>query len=274
VTAVKGFPLELHLDRLSRHNRSCFGTCKRTRKCSISFVAVWPFISQIRARVRLRPARVLGTSPMSRLSARGLAIVIAPAVFVLAGSARAHPSKGSSSSRDATPEGGVIPETTGARALRLQDQGDRAMLDMRYVDALAAYEQARELDPDNVGLDYSLARAHQLLGEFPEALAALERFERRASLEQRATVGRLKQLFIELRSRVSTLQLHCSQPGARVLVRDRVVGTTPLPGTRLPAGSATMQVELEGFFPVTREVVLPAGGALELSLDLHARSIS
>jgi hypothetical protein len=149
------------------------------------------------------------------------------------------------------------------------------MIDMRYFDALALYEQVRALDPSDVGLDYSIARAHQLLGEFPEALESLERFDQRASIEQRATVGRLKQLFAELRSRVSTLRLRSNQPGARVLVRDKIIGTTPLPSnTRLPAGVATIQLELDGFFPITRDVVLPAGGALDLELELHARSRS
>jgi hypothetical protein len=148
------------------------------------------------------------------------------------------------------------------------------MLDMRYVDALALYRQARSLDPDDVGVLYSIARAQQLLGEYPEALTQLEEFERRASPEMKAKVGRLDQLFVELRSRISTLDLRCSQPGARVLVRDKVVGLTPLKALRLPAGAATLQLELDGFFPVRREIVLPAGGSLSLELTLHARSRS
>lgn len=160
------------------------------------------------------------------------------------------------------------------RARALREQGNQAMLDMRYVDALALYHQSRALDPDDVGVEYSVARAHQLLGEFAEALTALERFEERATPEVKAKVGRLDQLLSDLRSRVSTLQLKCSQSGARVLVRDKVIGVTPLGSLRLPAGVATLQVELDGFFPVTREVVLPGGGALQLEVTLHARSRS
>jgi hypothetical protein len=160
------------------------------------------------------------------------------------------------------------------RARLLRDSGNQAMLDMRYVDALALYEQSRSLWPDEVGVDYSIARAHQLLGEFPEALGALERFERRASPEVKAKVGRLDQLFAELRSRVSTLHLKCAEKGARVLFRDKVIGVTPLDSVRLPAGAGTLQLELEGFFPATRDIVLPGGGALGLEVTLHARSRS
>jgi hypothetical protein len=170
--------------------------------------------------------------------------------------------------------GGTADAGAQERARVLRDQGNQAMLDMRYVDALGLYDQSRALDPEDVGVDYSIARARQLLGDFPEALAALERFEQRATPEIKAKVGRLEQLFAELRSRISTLRLKCSQPGARVLLREKVVGSTPLPAVRLPAGAATLQLELDGFFPVTHEVVLPAGGALDVEVTLHARSRS
>jgi hypothetical protein len=148
------------------------------------------------------------------------------------------------------------------------------MLGMRYSDALAFYEQAAKIAPDDVGLDYSIARAHQMLGEYPDALTALERFEGRASPETRGKVGRLDELFAQIRPRVAMLDLRCSVAGARVIVRDNVLGATPLPPTRLGAGAATVQVELDGFFTETRNVVLPGGGSLTLDVELHPKSTS
>jgi hypothetical protein len=145
------------------------------------------------------------------------------------------------------------------------------MLEMRYADALVAYQQAAALSPKYSGVLYSIARAHQMLGEFTQALRALEQFEQQASPESKAKVGQLDRLFADLRSRVGTLQLTCNVTGARVLVRDKIIGTTPLPATRLPAGSATLELELDGFFPLHRDIVVPGGGALTLELDLHAR---
>jgi len=204
---------------------------------------------------------------MGGLSSRELVAGVVATAIAFSGPAFAKPP------RDAAPVAATEQEPSGAREVQLQ--GDRAMLEMRYFDALRLYEQAQVLEPANVGLNYSIARAHQMLGEFPEALTALERFERLASVEQKATVGYLQQLFADLRSRVSTLHLDCNQAGARVLVRDHVIGTTPLPSsTRLSAGAATIQVELDGFFPARKEVVLPGGGTLDLRLELHARSRS
>ncbi|HKO53972.1 MAG TPA: PEGA domain-containing protein [Polyangiaceae bacterium] len=157
------------------------------------------------------------------------------------------------------------------RAAALRDTGNQAMLEMRYVDALAAYQQAAALAPSYSGVLYSIARAHQMLGDFTQALRALEQFEQQASPEAKAKVGQLDRLFTDLRSRVGTLRLTCNVTGARVLVRDKVIGTTPLPATLLPSGSATLELELDGFFPLRREIVVPGGGALALELDLHAR---
>lgn len=160
------------------------------------------------------------------------------------------------------------------QAATLRGEGNQAMLDMRYVDALAAYQQALALEPSYSGVLYSITRAHQLLGEFAEALTTLEAFAQRATPEERAKVGRLDRLFVELRARVGLLQLSCNVKGARVLLRDRLIGTTPLPAMRLEAGSATLELELDGFFPQKKEIVIPAGGSLALELTLHARSSS
>ena len=145
---------------------------------------------------------------------------------------------------------------------------------MRYADALADYQKALALTPDDAGLSYSIARAEQFLGDYPAALAALEAFEARATPDAKAKVGKLDDLFAEIRPRVATLSLKCSETGARVLVRDKIVGTTPLPPTRLPAGASTLQLELDGFFPVRRDVVLPGGGTLTIDAQLHPKSSS
>jgi hypothetical protein len=159
-------------------------------------------------------------------------------------------------------------------AAGLRNQGNAAMLAMRYADALQLYRRASVLAPEQVGLQYSIARAHQFLGEYPEALAALERFAKRASAEDLAKVGPLDVLFAEIRPRVSTLFLRCTVEGARVIVRDKVVGVTPIAGLRLPAGAATLEVELDGFFTQRRGVVLPGGGSLALEVELHPKRTS
>jgi hypothetical protein len=180
--------------------------------------------------------------------------------------------RAASAAPSAAPASVPASDSPGDRAGKLRDQGNEAMLGMRYSDALVFYKQALELAPDNFGLLYSIARADQFVGEYPDALAALERFAKEAPPETRAKVGRLDELFAQIRPRVSVLDLKCDLPGARVIVREKVIGTTPLPPTRLVAGAATVQVELDGFFTESRDVVLPGGGDASLKVELHRKS--
>jgi hypothetical protein len=165
-------------------------------------------------------------------------------------------------------------DTNIERAAKLRLAGNEAMISLGYADALAAYEQALALTPNDATLLYNIARARQLLGDFPEALTALEQFEARATAEQRARAGKLDALYAQLRPRVATLTLECDVKGARVLVRDHVLGVTPLGPTRLRAGTATMSIELDGYFTETREITLPGGGASTVNVSLHRKSVS
>lgn len=143
------------------------------------------------------------------------------------------------------------PDSPSDRAAKLREQGNEALLGMRHSDVLALCTQALAFVPDSVGLHYNLSRAHQFLGEYPEALTELEAFSKAATPEVAAKVGRLDDLFAQLRPRVSTLTLKCNVEGARVLLRDEVVGTTPLTpltSLRVPAGAGTLQIELDGYF--------------------------
>jgi hypothetical protein len=198
---------------------------------------------------------------------RAVASALAFGVVVAAGA----PAAAAPPSSPAAPEA----PTPAARAASLKEQGNQSMIDMRYVDALAAYEESLALAPGDVTLLYSISRARELLGDFPEALAALERFAAEAPANVKARVGKLGDLVMQLRARVSTLTIKCNVEGARVLVRHKVVGATPLKGpARLTAGAATIDVELEGFFPQTREVVLPGAGGLAIEVTLLPRSTS
>ena len=185
-----------------------------------------------------------------------------------------HPAVHGSSVTAPNDDRELEPPSPEERAVNLRAAGNQAMLEMRYVDALAAYQQAAALAPEYTGVLYSIARAHQLLGEFTAALRALEQFDREASPETKAKVGGLDRLFAELRARVGTLELKSNVSGARVLLRNKVLGTTPLPPMRLEAGAATLELELDGFFLVHREIVVPAAGRVNLEVELHARSTS
>jgi hypothetical protein len=163
------------------------------------------------------------------------------------------------------------PASDAERARALKQQGDAAMHSLRYAEALAAYQASYALSPDPALL-YNQGRAQQALGRFPEALANMEAFDRQAPPQLHARVPALAGLIAELRARVATVAIACNVPGARVLIRDTVVGKTPMPPLGVSAGKATIEIDAEGYFPYRRELELPGGGSLVVDAQLGSRA--
>jgi hypothetical protein len=163
-------------------------------------------------------------------------------------------------------------EDLAARAAERKKAGDQAMEGLRYADALAAYGEAYAVTKDPALL-YNMGRALQAQSRFPEALEKLRAFEAAASPELKARVPRLAKLIEEIGAKVSTLTIRVNMEGARVLVRDAVVGKAPLPAPlALGAGPAVVEVEAEGFYPAKKSVELVGGGELTVELELASRA--
>ncbi len=157
------------------------------------------------------------------------------------------------------------------KATELKKQGDALVADLKYAEAIAAYDASYAASP-NPAVLFNKARALQGLGQFPDALATLQRFKKEASPELLAKVPGLESFISEMRSRVTMVTIKCNTSGARVLVRDRVVGTTPFAeSVGINAGAATVEVSADGYFPVRRQVDLPSGGNMLLDFTLVAK---
>jgi hypothetical protein len=159
-----------------------------------------------------------------------------------------------------------------SRAREMKKTGDVAMDGLRYGDAYAAYSDtyAITLDP---ALLYNMGRALQALNRFPEALTKLETFEATAPADLKQRVPRLSALIAEIRKRVSTVTVKTNVNGARILVRNTVVGKTPLESPlKLVSGKAEIEVEAEGHFPFRDVIDLPGGGSLVIDARLFSRT--
>jgi hypothetical protein len=145
------------------------------------------------------------------------------------------------------------------------------MDDHHYDEAIAAYARSYELFPDPAVL-YNKGRAHEARAEYPEALDTLAKFDKDAPPELKARVPKLAELLGGLRARVAVLTVRCNVEGARVLLRDRLVGTTPLVERKLAAEKgAVVEVTAEGYFPYRTTLDLP-GGAAATTLDVELKT--
>jgi hypothetical protein len=159
-----------------------------------------------------------------------------------------------------------------ARAAELKAQGDASMVTLRYDEAIAAYTKAYEITRDPALL-YNRGRALQGLGQFPEALEQLEGFKSKASPSLLARVPALNTLIAEVRAKIATVTISSNAKGARILVRSKVVGTTPLPGPiKVNSGSALVEIEAEGYLPYRETLDLPGGGELTIDAKLKLKT--
>ena len=116
---------------------------------------------------------------------------------------------------------------------------------------------------------------HQARGEWPAALADLERFAHDANPELRQRVPKLDELLAEVRGHVASLTITSNVDGARVLVRKTQVGTTPIPAPlQLDSGPATIEVMREGYLDWRRDLELRGGASTVLDAQLATKATS
>jgi hypothetical protein len=156
----------------------------------------------------------------------------------------------------------------GPSADALKAQGDAAMDARRFLEALAAYDAAYAAQPGPTLL-YNRARALQALGRYPEALAAIARFQATAPPDVLVRVPKLEKLVADLRAHVATLVVSCDTAGAQVRVRGEARGSTPIGDPIVLApGRASVEVEAAGMRPFRQEIDLSEGTTLRMNVAL------
>ena len=166
----------------------------------------------------------------------------------------------------------LVESSSEERASELKRQGDAHVAALRYTDAIAAYDASYAIVP-NPAVLFNKGRALMALGMYPEALDAFERFGQGASAELRAKVPGLEGIVTELRAKVVALTVQSNARGARIVLRGREIGVTPLDKpVRVAAGHATIELTADGYFPSRREVDLPGGGAAVVDVALTAKA--
>lgn len=153
----------------------------------------------------------------------------------------------------------------------MKQAGDALMDQHRYAEALAAYERAYAANTDPVLL-YNESRALEAMGEYPEALDRLEKFEATASPKLRARVLGLEDHIADLRGRIATVTVKTNVPSATLIVRGKSLGEIHgARDVRLRAGAVTIEVSAEGYEPFRRDVDVSAGAAVTVDANLVAK---
>ena len=155
-----------------------------------------------------------------------------------------------------------------SRGIELREQGKDA-------EALDIFRRAYELSQGGRALA-QLALAEQALGRWVEAETHL-----RAALDTKqdkwiaANRQALEGAMQTIQQRLGSLEVVCSLPGAEVKVAGRLVGRCPLSEpARVVAGSVALEVTSEGYWPVSRSLLVPTGGVLREVVELAPKPVA
>lgn len=174
-------------------------------------------------------------------------------------------------------------EDAASKAAELKKKGDQAMDKPDFATAEESYRKALELTPNDAALHYNLGKVSQARENFPQALDELERFLKDASPELRARVPRILDTLAEVRQRVATLSVTCSEtdPDAIVQLGPVQVGkgcspTAATVRTSIPHGKpdVTLTVTSAKYRAQDVPVKLAPGGAIVVRIDLVPKATS
>lgn len=161
------------------------------------------------------------------------------------------------------------------RADELLDEGARLFTDEAdYAGSLAALEESHRLRPSWRALN-GIGLVRQQMGQLVAALETYEQlvtdFAGELTGAQRATVDRR---IAALLAQIAVVTVVAPQPGVRVLVDGKVVGTGPLSiELRLMPGEHAIHAEGENLEPATRDVRAEPGSRDQVTIELEAAEV-
>src|ERR1700744_1837918 len=105
---------------------------------------------------------------------------------------------------DDVPSPPKVSKSDKTQAGKLKKEADALMGQDRYADALSLYQKAYDITADPALL-YNEGRAYEAMGEYPDAVDKLEKFDHDASPALHAKVPALQELINGIKSRIAVL---------------------------------------------------------------------
>ena len=149
-------------------------------------------------------------------------------------------------------------------AIALREQG-------KDLAALEELKRASELDPRSVRVQVHLSNVYQALGQW---LPADQYLRMALAQPDHPYVQRHRQELDDARSviedNIGSLDVEGEPAGAEVRLNGRLIGTVPFPAP-LPVtvGSYTLEVKMEGHYPVRRPIAIAGRGFVRESVQLE-----
>jgi hypothetical protein len=151
-----------------------------------------------------------------------------------------------------------------AEAIALREQG-------KDLAALEDLKKAAELDPKSVRVQVHLSNVYQALGQW---LPADQYLRMALAQPDHPYVQRHRQELDDARSviedNLGTLDVEGEPAGAEVRLNGRLIGTLPLSApVPVTVGTYTLEVQMDGHYPVRRPIVIAGHGFVRESVRLE-----
>lgn len=138
-----------------------------------------------------------------------------------------------------------------------------------WATAAKLYEAANKLSPSAEALE-GLANAYYQGGQLGDAFAAYTEWtEKYGAKAPRAKKKDAEARLKELEAKTGSVTVSVSEPGAAIVIDDKPVGTSPLPGpVRVTAGSRRVRVTKDGFLPNEQTANVAASSTTTVQVTL------
>lgn len=210
---------------------------------------------------------------------RGLAAILAVAVGLLAAPAMAqmaptgtNPAQPQTPAKPATPAAPAKPADPNA----LLQSAEKKFKANDYAGALADYE-ASNTAKASPKADIGIARSHDKLGHFAEAVAAYDRLVAAAPKDMKAETDEAKKRSDEIKAMPGKVHLETTPAGAQIIVDPKGEQDQPIPQTTpadldLPAGKHKIKVQAEGYEPAEKEVDVTYASKQDVKVELTKKA--
>jgi hypothetical protein len=203
----------------------------------------------------------------SRLSS-AVAVLLAFTVIETGPTALAQPPEAPAQEEPVRPNEAQSVLGARARVARGEALFERGDYDAALTEFQAAYDEIGD-HPNRYLILYNIGQCHERKFRYDLALRFYQRYleEGGASAEGRETV---EAALRDLDSLLATVRFDV-RVRSEVWIGERQVGNAP-GAVRIPAGMHVVELRADGYLPARREVQVPAGGEITVSLELVALS--
>lgn len=164
---------------------------------------------------------------------------------------------GPASGKESDPSASSETESNKKEAKRLFLEGVEKFSEENYPDALSAFQESYELNP-NPNVLYNIGMCHRAIFDFASSIITLKTYlEEKGGSVDKKEKAEIEEIIENMEAIVPVIHVSVSEKGATIIIDAKEVGVSPLKfPVMLNKGEHVIEVKKEGFKSENKSVVL------------------